>query len=239
MIVSENGHFAYLLSSNSPETLVAHLRSPYAEGERCLYFFYQMFGSKRGQLGVFVSKDSTSLGENRWSAVNEVSSWNLGWLEISEDESFQVVIEAIVANDSISDIAIDDLNMVEGTCAVAEEDNKCNFDSGFWHYYNYQEDDQLDWILHRRNDPPLGSVPRENGFIYIGLTHDFNGDDVARISSPKFNFNITGRICVDFFYYLSDGAGGEIEIYTGHIEENNLQLEKKFCQVMSNLIAMI
>ena len=185
-----------------------------------------MFGSKMGQLRVYVSKDGTSLGENRWSAANEVSSWNLGWLEISEAENFQVVIEAIVANDSLSDVALDDLNMVEGSCAVSAEDNKCNFESGFCHYYNYQQDDQLDWIIHTQSDPQLGDVPTGNGFIYVGLTHDFSMEDVARISSPNFNFNATGRICVDFFYYFSDGPSSEIHVYTAHLEGEDLKLEE-------------
>ena len=185
-----------------------------------------MFGSKMGKLEVFVSKDETSLGENRWSAANEVSVWSLGWLEISETESFRVVIEAMVVNDSLSDIALDDLNMVNGKCAISEEDNKCNFNTGFCHYRNWQHDDQLDWVLHTQADPQLGDVPPQNGFIYVGLTQKFNQEDFARITSPLFNFNATGRICVDFFYYFSDGPTSEIHVYTGHTEGEDFKLEE-------------
>ena len=225
-IIIATGQFAYLLSNNSPDDLLAVLRSPKAMGEMCLYFYYQMFGSKSPHIGVFVSKDEASFGENIWNVTNEVSAWNLAWVEIAEAETFQVVIGAYVEKDSISDIAVDDLNMVNGKCSVSEEDNKCDFETGLCHYYNYQHDDQLDWIIHTPSDPQLGDVPPGNGFIYVGLTHEFSMEDFARISSPKFNFNTTGRICVDFFYYFSDGPSSEIHAYTGHLDGDALLLEE-------------
>ncbi len=44
------------------------------------------------------------------------------------------------------DIAIDDIELVNGPCG---EDGSCDFERGYCGFYNVKEEDNFDWVLNR------------------------------------------------------------------------------------------
>ena len=174
---------------------------------------------------MYLAKGDAITEEPKWSLNIESPVWNLGYLEIPDQENYKVVFEGSIPEGAVVDVGLDDLNMGEGQCSAPEEDNQCNFDVDFCHYANEQKEDQLDWVLNTRWDPPLTGVADHNGFIY--LTHENMAltEENARIVSPLFNFDATGAMCVDFFYLFTEPNKMQLKVSIGQTIGGEYKLE--------------
>ncbi|XP_060534300.1 uncharacterized protein LOC132706781 [Cylas formicarius] len=119
----KNGHYMYIESSSRWENDTARLISPVfdkmATNNTCLEFWYHMFGKTTGTLRAYVKKVKDPWPLSPQSAIfsksgNQGDMWyrsfhNLGTI----DDDFQVVMEGVRGPGYVSDIAIDDVRIIE------------------------------------------------------------------------------------------------------------------------------
>ncbi|XP_045519755.1 MAM and LDL-receptor class A domain-containing protein 2-like [Pieris brassicae] len=126
----KTGYYMYIESTSRLENDTARFISPiydtsYAK-EGCFSFWYHMFGKTCGGLRVYQKPDSVDITtmrqpENRDKYILFEQWGNLGnfWFQsvtnLSDySESFQIIIEGIRGSSYTSDIAIDDVSILQG-----------------------------------------------------------------------------------------------------------------------------
>lgn len=92
---------------------------PYSTSQlpACLQFWYHMYGSGTGTLNVRVGTGG-AVGNVVWTKVgNQGNKWQRGETPLAANKAnFQIQWEGIVGKNAASDIAIDDVVILNGTC---------------------------------------------------------------------------------------------------------------------------
>ncbi|XP_058124909.1 uncharacterized protein LOC131285426 [Anopheles ziemanni] len=131
------GHFMIVDSAEQFTNETARLISPMYEPElsigACFQFYYHMYGETVGSLKVYVKPMTADLYDLNPSLViegNQKNVWHEGNIEIpQQSERFQIIFEASLGMRYKSDIAIDDVSLLQGdNCKVAVEDGLENPD---------------------------------------------------------------------------------------------------------------
>ncbi|XP_018561994.1 uncharacterized protein LOC108904074 isoform X2 [Anoplophora glabripennis] len=123
-----DGYYMYIESSGRNENDTARLISPIFEKtdtDTCLEFFYHMFGATTGSLRVYVKTVGESWELDPNSAIfskkgNQGDKWFRSYhpLGVISDE-YQIIIEGVRGHSYVSDIAIDDVKVIEN-CVYEE-----------------------------------------------------------------------------------------------------------------------
>ncbi|CAH0548931.1 unnamed protein product [Brassicogethes aeneus] len=118
----EGGYYMYIESSSRRENDTARLISPFYQKtatDTCFEFYYHMYGATTGTLRVYLKKmnESWNLLESKMIfdlKGNQGSHWfrSLHFLGPIEQD-YQIIIEGIRGRSYISDIAIDDVKIIE------------------------------------------------------------------------------------------------------------------------------
>ncbi|XP_038641587.1 meprin A subunit beta-like isoform X3 [Scyliorhinus canicula] len=126
------GHYLYLEASYPRQSGEhAALVSPVLRGQKCLTFWFNMFGSHMGSLNVFQKSENAPHWHKLWSV-----SGNKGrkWLNAEIDlfphgETYQVIIEGVLGPNYQSDAAIDDVQIHRSSCTSGWErrNPSCNW----------------------------------------------------------------------------------------------------------------
>ncbi|XP_059335475.1 IgGFc-binding protein-like [Ammospiza nelsoni] len=112
----------YIFLQGSADTLpgfVARLVSPECswEGTLCFRFWYHMYGTAQTMaLRVYVQKGE-ELVEVWQEAGNHGDRWYLGEVTVNTTGNFQILLDGEWGEDVRSNIALDDLSVVQGACA--------------------------------------------------------------------------------------------------------------------------
>ncbi|KAF2882874.1 hypothetical protein ILUMI_23386 [Ignelater luminosus] len=144
--VGKDGYYMYIESSSRNTNDTARLISPIYtkmdEPDVCLEFYYHMHGASTGQLRVYIKKasDSWDLDPNKalfWKSGNHGDKWLQSLHQIDPiDEDFQIVIEGVRGESYFSDIAIDDVRIIQN-CAL-DDDITTENDVTYPDDYQYQ-----------------------------------------------------------------------------------------------------
>ncbi|XP_053666432.1 zonadhesin-like [Anopheles marshallii] len=127
------GHFMIVDSGEQLTNDTARFISPMFEPElstgSCFQFYYHMYGESVGTLNVYVKPMNSDLYDLKPIFVqqgNQKNIWHEGYVEIPlQSDRFQIVIEASLGLRYKSDIAIDDVVLLQGdSCRVAVEDSE-------------------------------------------------------------------------------------------------------------------
>uniref|UniRef100_A0A182NZY7 MAM domain-containing protein n=1 Tax=Anopheles epiroticus TaxID=199890 RepID=A0A182NZY7_9DIPT len=127
------GHFMIVDSGEQLTNDTARFISPLFEPElsvgSCFQFYYHMYGETVGTLKVYVKSMNADLYDLQPVFVqqgNQKNVWHEGHVEVAQQtERFQIVIEASLGMRYKSDIAIDDVSLLQGdSCRVAVEDSE-------------------------------------------------------------------------------------------------------------------
>ncbi|XP_063023602.1 IgGFc-binding protein-like [Melospiza melodia melodia] len=112
----------YIFLQGSADTLsgfVARLVSPECswEGTLCFSFWYHMYGTAQNMaLRVYVQKGEELV--EVWKEVgNHGDMWYLGEVTVNTTGNFQILLDGEWGEDVRSNIALDDLSVVQGACA--------------------------------------------------------------------------------------------------------------------------
>ncbi|CAG9833259.1 unnamed protein product, partial [Diabrotica balteata] len=125
----QDGYYMYIESSSKSENDSARLISPvYDVGsdDLCFKFYYHMFGATIGTLRVYLKTINESWQLNPESAFfsisrNQGDQWHLSLTHLgSITDQFQIIIEGVRGNGYVSDIAIDDVELIPN-CENEEE----------------------------------------------------------------------------------------------------------------------
>ncbi|XP_077944315.1 MAM domain-containing protein 2-like [Gasterosteus aculeatus] len=116
------GHYLHMeASSMLPGQRVRLLSRPLrgSKGPQCLHFYYHMYGSGTGQLGIRLRTDGAEA--LLWQLSGEQSiAWLRATVEYHSDSQHQIVFEATRGSSVRSDIAIDDIILEGGPCPEME-----------------------------------------------------------------------------------------------------------------------
>ncbi|CAF4185562.1 unnamed protein product, partial [Rotaria sp. Silwood2] len=179
------------------------------EGQRCLQFWYHMYGMDVDTLNVYL-KINGQLGKPVWTrARNQGNQWLKGQYAIfpPENTKFQIVFEGIVGQYSQGDIGLDDI-AVYGSCP--NEDRLCTFEDPSQCNYVNDALTQYNWTRITGDDPfASGFKPStdhtdgtSNGaymLVDISKSSSIINNQRARLVSPVMVPN--GEQCVEFWYY--------------------------------------
>ncbi|XP_053675828.1 uncharacterized protein LOC128726068 [Anopheles nili] len=131
------GHFVIVDSNEQLTNDTARFISPMFEPElstgACFKFYYHMYGEAVGTLKVYVKPMASDLYDLKplfTQEGNQKNVWHEGYFDIAQQtERFQVVFEASLGMRYKSDIAIDDVSLLQGeSCRQAVEDGMENPD---------------------------------------------------------------------------------------------------------------
>ncbi|XP_044764044.1 uncharacterized protein LOC123320709 [Coccinella septempunctata] len=128
----EGGYYMYIESSSRNENDTARLVSPVYEKtteNTCFVFYYHMYGSTIGTLRAYLRMINET-GNFRPSKAFFEQKGNQGdrWIRSVHlfdtiPEDYQIIIEAVRGNGYVSDIAIDDVSIVQN-CSMADFEDR-------------------------------------------------------------------------------------------------------------------
>ncbi|XP_035786677.1 uncharacterized protein LOC118463867 [Anopheles albimanus] len=126
MIVDSNEQF-----TNDTARLISPLFEPEYGQNACFQFYYHMYGETVGTLRVFVKPINSDLYDIKplfEQRGNQKNVWHEGYIDIpKQEERFQIVFEASLGNRYKSDIAIDDVSLLQGeSCRAGLDDGLDN-----------------------------------------------------------------------------------------------------------------
>ncbi|XP_053690162.1 uncharacterized protein LOC128738795 [Sabethes cyaneus] len=124
-----NGHFMIVDSTEQVTNASARLLSPIYPANyslnSCFRFFYHMYGNSVGSLAVYLEPTSALMSEKQtlfYLSGRQGNVWKEGYFDLPEQTtSFQLVIEATPGMRFGSDIAIDDIELINNARCLTEQ----------------------------------------------------------------------------------------------------------------------
>ncbi|XP_030071544.1 IgGFc-binding protein [Microcaecilia unicolor] len=115
-----NGYYIYIEGNDAGVGAVARLLSPQcqSQGPHCFRFWYHMFGV--GEImALKVSVLNNGILQNVFSQFgHKGDEWHFGEVLLDLSKNSQIILEGVRGNDYRSDVAMDDLSIVQGYCSV-------------------------------------------------------------------------------------------------------------------------
>ncbi|XP_071851180.1 MAM and LDL-receptor class A domain-containing protein 1-like isoform X5 [Apostichopus japonicus] len=215
-IGSALGYYLIAKASGQQKDDVARLITPEITAPSqgyCLQFWYHMYGVSINALNVYVQTDGGP-GTLEWTrSGNQGDRWTRG--QVFLKNSFKVVFEAIVGEDFLSDITLDDIFFFEGSCPVAD---LCDFESslevcGFYQY----ESDVYNWIIASGSgaDPtlqPPTDVSYQTSFGHYFFFNETYENPVGSNEAPFYTQRITSSDTCVRFWYRTNGPTATLTI---------------------------
>ncbi|XP_063407272.1 MAM and LDL-receptor class A domain-containing protein 1-like isoform X2 [Mytilus trossulus] len=84
--------------------------------DRCLRFWYHMYGSTMGTLNVYTENSQGTRIQIFTMSGDQGNQWNESAIFIPAMDNLKVIFEGIRGSSSKSDIALDDIKLIPGTC---------------------------------------------------------------------------------------------------------------------------
>ncbi|XP_013393211.1 MAM and LDL-receptor class A domain-containing protein 1 [Lingula anatina] len=238
---SRAGFYVYIETSGRKNGDKARLTSPglqvLGNQYKCLSFWYHMYGAHVNSLNVYF-KSGTTLGKAIWTKKGtQGNKWIQAQVDISGTASgrnLQVVFEGVRGTGYQGDISIDDVTVVDGTCAAVTPTTpppgvtigtvtppslvSCNFQTGLCGY-TQDTSDQFDWTRSNGATSSQGTGPSvdhtygtPNGYyVFIETSSPRVPNDKARLISPMIRG--AGRQCLKFWYHMFGGDVGTFNVY--------------------------
>ncbi|XP_054756835.2 MAM and LDL-receptor class A domain-containing protein 1-like [Lytechinus pictus] len=221
------GSYLYIDSSEQLSTAnITRLQSPIiqipvAEGALCFRFWYYMFGEDAQSLRVYVNdvEDGVASGEIAFEVSgNHGEQWIMDQFDIVGNDTapFTVTIEAVTGVGVNGDIAIDDIEVLAGSCPY--EPMSCDFEETFICGFIQDEEDNADWrrgkgdVIQDDEKPPYDNTFHDihGYYMYFDSNETVQGS-TARLWTPPYTF--PGQHCLTFFHFMHGSEIGSLQIY--------------------------
>ncbi|KAM6304983.1 IgGFc-binding protein [Aegotheles albertisi] len=114
-----DGYYIYLQGNDALHGFVGQLDSPVcsSEGSHCFRFWYHMYGVETMALRVYMNNGDELV--EIWNSVgNHGDRWNLAEITVQSTGNMKIVLEGEWGEDFRSEVALDDLSIEMGSCAV-------------------------------------------------------------------------------------------------------------------------
>ncbi|XP_070566222.1 MAM and LDL-receptor class A domain-containing protein 1-like [Ptychodera flava] len=224
---TDTGYFAYINTSSALQNQYAVLTTPSfsSDGERCLKFWYHMFGDNIGSLFVYQRDMGDVLAVPIWSKVgNQGDIWRRGLAPLPlkrTKNDYEVSFQAVVGNGDLGDIAIDDVLIDTIPC---QPEGWCDFEIDTCGWTNeLVRDDDFDWTRIAGGSPTPNTGPRQDHTIGTGKGHymyiETNDGEVGdRAWLVSEHLTPTDGKCFQFWYHM---YGDTIDRLTVYIESRS------------------
>ncbi|XP_058795979.1 MAM and LDL-receptor class A domain-containing protein 2-like isoform X2 [Phymastichus coffea] len=123
-----DGYYLYIEASgrlvNDAARIISPLYPSNLTESGCFSFWYHMYGSTIGSLNVYFKLENEQPPKLMWTKQgNQGNQWLRGLFALpAVNTSFQVIIEGVRGTSYVSDIAIDDLAILQGDECILKDD---------------------------------------------------------------------------------------------------------------------
>ncbi|KAH9494980.1 hypothetical protein Btru_018316 [Bulinus truncatus] len=223
------GWYAYIEASsprlpNDTARLISQTISP---GQRCLRFYYTMYGTSVYQLNVYTQTVSQKTRIFNMEGAKG-ASWLSASIPINPTVSYQLIFEGVRGTSWSGDIAIDDITVPNGNCAEKTPEAgavSCTFENqpasspicGF----SQDTDDNFDWSINSKDTQSQNTGPYTDHtygsftghYIYTEGSSPQKANDTARIRSPTYAPGTNQQHCLTFYYQMFGADIGTLNVY--------------------------
>ncbi|KAL5006374.1 hypothetical protein ScPMuIL_015180 [Solemya velum] len=181
---------------------------------QCLHFWYHMYGPHVNTLSVILRVNST-YGLPVWTRVGTYdSAWHIANVNIQNNDTYNMVFEAVRGTDYKGDIALDDIHVTDGPCAA--DTSLCTFEDS--NICGYTQPTQLKWIRRYQWTPTHNTGPgadhtygtRSGHYMYIEPSNGHRGQRAQLVSPAHAR---TNGACLRFWYHMYGRTMGTLRIY--------------------------
>ncbi|CAG2236370.1 unnamed protein product [Mytilus edulis] len=126
----DDGNYIHLNASKIEPGQKSNLTSATVslQGDACFTFWFHMYGNVNGTLNVYLV--SENMTQKLWSrSGNEPDLWQLAFVDILMLYPYQMTLEGVGGGQNRSDIAVDDILLLPGSCNRRDFFLNCNFES--------------------------------------------------------------------------------------------------------------
>ncbi|KAK0068562.1 MAM and LDL-receptor class A domain-containing protein 2, partial [Biomphalaria pfeifferi] len=198
-----------------------------AASSQCVSFWYNMYGSTIGTLNVYLKRNGV-LGSVAWFRIHDQGS---GWKQATYSvpagsSSFSVVFEGVVGNGIYSDIALDDITIMNSDCS---HPGNCNFDTGMCTWKNDQTHDNFDWLITSQSTGSFNTGPVQDHtmnnatgkYVFIDASAPRVQGDKAWFVSQDLSPDMPS--CLNFWYNMNGPTVGTLNIWVKQSSDNSLR----------------
>ncbi|XP_070151654.1 uncharacterized protein [Polyergus mexicanus] len=122
-----DGHYLYIEASgrlvNDTARIISPLYNSSLTESGCFSFWYHMYGATIGSLNIYFKQEDTASRLMFTKSGNQGNQWFHDIFELPKTNiSFQIIIEGVRGSSYVSDIAIDDIAILQGDeCIIKNE----------------------------------------------------------------------------------------------------------------------
>lgn len=163
----------------------------------CFKFFYHMYGANIYKLNIYLQNSNGQLGKPVWQKQgNKGNVWLFGHLFIESGSNLKILVEGVVGNGYMGDIALDDFSFNDGSCPTT---NQCDFEQADLCGYVNDLNTGFKWErVQGLNNDVDHSYNTETGHYMIAKSvAPHSKDKLARLFSPLYPAT---TLCVSFWY---------------------------------------
>lgn len=197
-----------------------------SDRDRCLKFWYHMYGDGIGSLNIYRKLNSSFLTESVWKrAGNQDNIWRMGRANLDRTNSkddFILYFEGIKGSTERGDIALDDISMLEESCGST---NFCDFEEDLCSWTNAANgfDDDFDWLRNSGSTASYNTGPSVDAttgtklgwYMYIETSSNYRNEKAWLVSEHYLpSDSPSGIYCVSFFYHMFGDDIGALNVYT-------------------------
>ncbi|KAL3836125.1 hypothetical protein ACJMK2_021576 [Sinanodonta woodiana] len=213
------GHYLYLESTGSKAGNNAMLQSllMLRNVDSCFQFWYHSLGVTAGTLNVYIKVGSARLRLIWTTSGDQGDQWHMARLNISVQNDYLLVMEAVRGSGQFGDIAIDDVRIIKGRCSDAEDNLNCDFETGLCGW-RQAIDDQFNFLWYMGQTPSTITGPDVDHTLGTDKGHYLylesggrNFTDAARLESSLIT-NSTPK-CLQFWYHMYGVHVHELNVY--------------------------
>ncbi|XP_058498690.1 MAM and LDL-receptor class A domain-containing protein 2 isoform X1 [Solea solea] len=188
----------------STSTIMTAVMEPTPLDGECLIFWYYMEGSGVGELTVYLQTlDSDKNPQKLWHrSEDQGRHWRHGRVTLlSPGTSYQVIFEATAGDEPRSDIAIDDLTVLNGACP---EEGFCDFEMDLCGWVNnppVESGMEWDWLSphSERQLIPDRDHTTDSSLGHFVSFHGSKVNELARLESER--MMAVDRACLELWHY--------------------------------------
>ncbi|XP_076075807.1 MAM and LDL-receptor class A domain-containing protein 1-like [Mytilus galloprovincialis] len=213
---SSTGHYIYLEASSKDIGTKSNLTSDtvYPNGDACFTFWYYLYGEGMGTLNVYLESEEELT--TAWSiSGNRNKEWWFTSFDISRSKPYRIMFEGIRGNTSKSDIALDDIILLPGSCG--DSVLNCNFEAENCGWKNSIASDYA-WKIIAGKTPSKYTGPSADhtsgslGGRYAYLEGSGrNKGEKSHLRSMTVLPN--GDACFTFWYHMYGSGIGALSVY--------------------------